>query len=162
MTATHATLHMLCGKIGSGKSTLAGQLAQASGTVLLSEDYLLSRLYPGEIVTLEDYVRCAGRLRDAIGPHVTSLLRTGVSVVLDFQANTPSTRAWMRGLFEAAGADHQLHWLCAPDNICRARLHQRNAAGTHEYQVSDADFDIFNSHIVPPAEDEGFNIVRHE
>ena len=159
---TCTTLHLLCGKIGAGKSTLAGRLAQAPGTVLLSEDHLLSHLYPGEIVTIDDYVRCAVRLRKAIGPHVQNLLRAGVSVVLDFQANTPGTRAWMRGLFEEADAHHQLHWLCASDETCRARLHERNAAGTHEYQVSDADFDLFNSRIVPPGDEEGFNIVRHE
>jgi predicted kinase len=153
---------MMCGRIASGKSTLAARLAQAPNTVLLSEDHLLSRLYPGEIVTLDDYVRCTVRLRKAIGPHVRNLLGAGVSVVLDFQANTPAARAWMRELFEEAGARHQLHWLCAADAICRTRLHQRNASGTHEYQVSDADFDLFNGHVVPPAEEEGFNVVQHE
>jgi hypothetical protein len=70
---TPATLHMLCGKIASGKSTLAKRLAQAPGTVLLSEDQLLSTLYPGEIKTLDDYARCAGRLREAIAPLIQEL-----------------------------------------------------------------------------------------
>ena len=64
---------MLCGKIASGKSTLAKRLARAPGTVLLSEDQLLSTLYPGEIKTLDDYVRCAGRLREAIAPLIQEL-----------------------------------------------------------------------------------------
>ena len=101
-------LHLLCGRIGSGKSTLAAQVAQAPGTALLSEDHLLAHLYPGEIVTFDDYARCASRLRKAIGPHVQNLLRAGVSVVLDFQANTPGTRARMRELFEETDAHHQL------------------------------------------------------
>ena len=155
-----ATLHMLCGKIASGKSTLAARLAAAPGAVLLSEDHLLARLYPGEILSLEDFVRCSGRLRAAIGPHVEALLRAGVSVVLDFQANTPASRAWMRGLFERAGAGHVLHWLDASDAACLARLRARNAAGAHDYQVSDEDFAVFTRHFVPPGADEGFEVRR--
>jgi predicted kinase len=157
-----ATLHLLCGKIASGKSTLAAELAAAPSTVVVSEDQLLARLFPGEITTLEDYVRSARRLRDAIGPHVVNLLRAGVSVVLDFQANTPAARAWMRGLFEAAEAPHALHHLDASDEACKRRLRVRNAAGTHDYQVSEAEYDLFTSHFVAPGADEGFNVVVHD
>lgn len=101
---------LLCGKIAAGKSTLTTQLAEEPGTILLSEDHLLARLYPAEIITVADYARCAARLRDAIAPHVEALLRSGVSVVLDVPANTLTTRAWMRSLFEAAQADHRLHY----------------------------------------------------
>lgn len=156
-----ATLHMLCGKIAAGKSTLARRLADAPGTVLVSEDALLSRLFPGEIRSLEDYARCVGRLREALGPHLQALLRTGISVVLDFQANTRQARAWMRSVFEGAGAAHLLHFLDVPDEECRRRLRARNAAGTHEYRVGEADFDLFTSRFVAPADDEGFVVVRH-
>lgn len=155
-----ATLHMLCGKIASGKSTLAHRLAEAPSTVLLSEDQLLATLYPGEIATLDDYVRSAGRLRAAIGPVIVALLRQGVSVVLDFQANTPPARRWMRSLFEEARAGHYLHYLTVPDDVCRTRLRERNAGGEHEYQVSDEMFDIFTARFIPPIADEGFNIVE--
>jgi len=161
MTPSNATLHMLCGKIASGKSTLAARLARSPGTVLLSEDRLLSRLYPGEVVTIDDYVRCAGRLREAIGPMIQDLLRAGVSVVLDFQANTPAVRAWMRTLFEGAGARHRLHHLAASDAACKARLRRRNAAGAHEYRVGDAEFELFTSRFVPPDEAEGFDVVAY-
>lgn len=111
MRSRPAILHMFCGKIASGKSTLAIGLSQAHGTVLLSEDHFLSKLYPGEISTVEDYARCAGRLREAIGPHIVRLLSKDISVVLDFQANTKNARAWMRSLFEKAGAKHRMHHL---------------------------------------------------
>ncbi|MFN3945112.1 MAG: AAA family ATPase [Allosphingosinicella sp.] len=161
MDQGRATLHMLCGKIAAGKSSLAARLAAAPATVLLAEDHLLARLYPGEIASLDDYRRCAGRLRGAIERHIVDLLKEGVSVVLDFQANTPAARAWMRSLFEAAGADHRLHWLDTPEAVCKARLAARNAAGTHDYQVSDEEFDLFTRHFVPPASDEGFALVVH-
>ena len=162
MNAKRATLHMFCGKIASGKSRLAAELGSAPGAVLISEDRWLATLYPGEITTLEDYARSTGRLRSALAPLLVDLLRQGLDVVLDFQANTPAGRAWMRSLFETAGADHQLHHLRTSDDVCRARLHARNQSGTHEYQVSDEQFDLFNRHIVEPSANEGFNIITHD
>jgi predicted kinase len=154
-------LHLVCGKIAAGKSTLTARLGAMPHTVLVSEDQWLARLYPGEQATLADYVRNATRLRRAIGPHLVALLRLGVSVVLDFPANTIASRAWMRSLFEEAGVAHQLHYLDVPDEICKARLHQRNARGAHEFMVSDEVFDLFTSHFVAPTPEEGFNLILH-
>ena len=55
------TLHLLCGKIASGKSTLAKTLAAEHGAIVLSEDQWLASLYPGEILSIADYLRCAQR-----------------------------------------------------------------------------------------------------
>ena len=155
------TLHMVCGKIGAGKSTLTRQLAQAPATVLISEDTWLAALYPGEIHELPDYVRCSGRLKQVMAGHVTDLLRAGVSVVLDFPANTVSGRNWMRGIFEAAGVAHALHFLDVPDAVCKERLRARNASGEHPFETTDAQFDLISSHFVAPLEAEGFEVVRH-
>jgi predicted kinase len=154
-------LHAFCGKIASGKSSLAASLANAPQTVLIGEDELLSRLYPGEIATIDDYARAATRLRQAIGPLLERLLRTGLNIVLDFQANTPAARAWIKTVVDRADADHLLHYLDVSDEVCKSRLVERNATGSHEYQVSEADFELFNSYVVPPASAEGFNVVVH-
>ena len=154
-------LHMVCGKIGAGKSTLTRQLAEAPATVLISEDTWLAALYPDEIQELPDYVRCAGRLKKAMAEHVGALLGAGVSVVLDFPANTVANRQWMRGIFEAAGAAHALHFLDVPDEICKARLRARNASGTHPFETTDAQFDLISSHFAAPSPEEGFDVVRH-
>jgi predicted kinase len=124
--------------------------------VLLSEDYWLSRLYKDELQSVADYVRCSSRLRDAMGGHVETLLKAGLSVVLDFPANTPANRRWMRSLFENAGADHRLHFLDVPDEVCKARLQQRNAGGTHDFVVNDAEFEAITRFFVPPSEQEDF------
>ena len=155
-----ATLHMICGKIAAGKSTLAAQL-EVAGALCLSEDALLAALYPDEITSPKDYVRCAARLRAAIGPHVVGLLQAGVSVVLDFPANTVANRDWMRGLFTQACADHQLHLLNVPDEVCLARLHARNAAGDHPFTATEDQFRLFSAHYVPPSAEEGFTVVTH-
>jgi predicted kinase len=161
MSSNEATLHLLCGKIAAGKSTLTAELGSRPNTVVVSEDHWLSRLYPEEMVSVSDYVRCSARLRDAITPHLVSLLKAGISIVLDFPANTPAIRKWMRSVFEQAGASHQLHYLDVSDAICRERLRARNARGEHDFAATDEQFDLITRHFVAPTADEGFNIVVH-
>ena len=96
-----------------------------------------------------------------MGPHVVDILGQGLSVVLDFQANTVRVRTWMRSLITQSGAAHELHLLDVPDAMCKQRLSQRNASGEHPFQVSEADYDLFTRYFVPPAPDEGFNVVVH-
>ena len=153
------TLHLICGKIAAGKSTLAQQLATHPATVLIREDKWLSQLYPDQLRSLQDYVRCSTLLRSAIDPHIQELLRAGLSVVLDFPANTVNSRKWMRGIFEATGAAHQLHYLDVPNSECIRRLRLRNTEGTHEFSATDADFEEFTRYFVPPSPEEGFNVV---
>jgi predicted kinase len=154
-------LHLLTGKIAAGKSTLAARLAAETGGLVLAEDHWLPTLYPGQITSIEDYRRESARFRAAIAPLIIDLLGRGMTVILDFPANTVASRAWMRGLADAAGITATLHFLDLPDDVCRARLHARNAAGTHAYRASDAEFDQFTAHFVPPRADEGFEIARY-
>ena len=161
MKKTLTTLHLLCGKIASGKSTLAKELATLPSTVIIGEDDWLAHLFPGEINLIEDYVRCASSLRNAIGPHVTALLRAGVSVVLDIPANTVATRKWMKSLLIDIPSEHLLHLLETTDADCLTRLRARNAAGTHAFSVGDKDFEIITGHFVAPRQEERFNIIRH-
>lgn len=154
-------LYLLCGKIAAGKSTLARRLAERPATLLVSEDHWTSSLFSGELKTIEDYGRCSARLRAAMAPHLVDILRQGLSVVLDFPANTVSNRDWMRSLIAQAKVAHELHLLDVPDTICKPRLRERNAAGKHPFQVSEADYDLFTSYFVPPGPSEGFNVVIH-
>mgnify|MGYP001818688639 CR=1 FL=1 len=161
MTATAPTLHMLCGKIASGKSTLASDLARVPGTILIAEDAWLAALFGHEMSTGADFLRCSGKLRAAMGPHVAALLNAGVSVVLDFQANTVEARSWMRGILAASDAAHVMHVLQASDALCLARLRARNAQGDHPFAATEAQFHRFTRHYTPPAPEEGFHLVMH-
>ena len=154
-------LYLLCGKIAAGKSTLARRLAARPATLLVSEDHWTSSLFSGELKTIEDYGRCSARLRAAMAPHLVDILRQGLSVVLDFPANTVSNRNWMRSLITQAKVAHELHLLDVPDTICKQRLRERNADGIHPFQVTEADYDLFTSYFVPPGPSEGFNVVIH-
>ena len=161
--STHAaspTLHLVCGKIASGKSTLTQRLAAQPCTVRISEDDWLARLYPGQISSVDDYLVHAARLRLVVAPLCRQLLGAGVSVVLDFPANTPASRGWLRELAEQAGTPHILHLLDVSDAECKARLRRRNEDGQHPFQTSEAQFDAITRHFVAPDAAEGFHVVR--
>ncbi|WP_340054117.1 AAA family ATPase [Pseudomonas sp. JAI120] len=155
------TLHLLCGKIASGKSTLAKTLVAEHAAILLSEDTWLAQLYPGEILSIADYLRCAQRIRGVVGPLVVSLLESGVNVVLDFPANTLANREWLLGLAQAAEVPHRLHYLELDDATCRARLRARNARGDHDFAATDAEFELITQHFCVPSEEEGLVIEVH-
>ena len=130
-------------------------------TLLISEDHWTSHLFSDDLQTIDDYGRLSGRLRAAMGPHVVDILRQGLSVVLDFPANTVSNRNWMRSLISEANAAHQLHLLDVPDTVCKQRLRQRNQSGEHPFQVSEAEYDLFTSYFGPPGPGEGFKVIVH-
>jgi predicted kinase len=163
MARTPSTLYVVGGKIAAGKTTFARRLAAEHGAVLLCEDEWLVRL-EADIKSFDDFAAHTRRLRAALGPHAIELLRLGVSVVLDMPGNTVKTRQWIRSLFEAAPARHELHWIDVPDEVCRARLRARNETkpeGLYFGHVPEAMFDPVNRGIAPPAESEGFNVVWH-
>ncbi len=161
MSEVAPTLHMLCGKIASGKSTLAAKLAEDPGVIVIAEDAWLNALFGDQMQTIADYVRCTAKLRGVMGAHIEGILRTGVSVVLDFQANTVESRAWMLDIAKRANTVHQLHVLEVSDEECLERLHKRNAEGIHPFAVTDEQFRQMSRHFIAPSPDEGFTIVRH-
>lgn len=155
-------VHFVCGKIGSGKSTLAKQLAAKLNARLISEDEYLAQRYPGQIQTIQDYASLTERLKQELQPELLELLRQGHKLVLDFPANTPKARAWLKQLANSAHVKHQLHVLQVPDAICQARLAKRNAQGEHPFQASAEDFQLISSYFSLPSFDEGFNTVFYK
>ena len=161
--STSAKLIFLCGKMAAGKSTLARDLAQRENAVLLVQDELLDHLFPGEITDIPGFIKYSSRLRNALRPHVCALLSKGISVVLDFPANTKAQRTWFRELFERANAEHELHFVDASDALCKRQLKERSkdvSAGTP--WTTEAEFEAITVYFQPPSEDERFHVVRHE
>lgn len=157
-----AKLLFFSGKMASGKSTLAKQLAERENAILLSQDELLDTLFPGLVVNVASYLEYAGRINKMIAPQVEAILAKGVSVVLDFPANTRNQRAWFRGIIDRSGADHELHFLDTPDAIAKAQLKARSAhlpPGTK--WTTEEDFDLIASHFVAPGPDEAFHVIVH-
>jgi predicted kinase len=134
--STSTKLIFFCGKMAAGKSTLARDLAACENAVLFVQDDLLDVLFPGEIKDIPAFVTYSSRLKNALTPHVCSLLSKGISVILDFPANTKSQRAWFRELIERANVAHELHFV--------------------------AEFEAINAYFQPPSDDENFNVIRHK
>ena len=158
-----AKLIFMCGKMAAGKSTLSKKIATERSAVLIIQDEFLAQLFPGEINDIPDFVKYSSRLKDALHAHICSLLSNGVTVVLDFPGNTTKQRAWFREMFEAAGVEHELHYVVASDDLCKRQLNVRSKdlpAGSA--WTSDAEFDAITAYFQPPAADEHFNIIRHE
>jgi predicted kinase len=149
--------------MAAGKSTHARQLAQTKHAVILSQDEFLGALYGGEIRSIEDFAKYSARVRDALSPLILDLLSRGLSVVLDFAGNTQVQRQWFRELIEAAGVEHELHYIDAPDELCKRQLRQRSAyLPVGSAWTTEAEFDAITALFQAPAEDERFNVVRHE
>jgi predicted kinase len=160
--STHACLHFLCGKAGAGKSTLAKALAAAHQAILISEDIWLARLFGDQMKTFEDYRHYAQRVKTVVGPLVIDLLTAGQNVVLDFPANTRTSRAWFRSLYEAAGTAHVPHYVDVPDQTCLQRIDKRNTErpeGSHH--LTKEDFVNISSFFEAPEAGEGFQIKVH-
>ena len=154
------TLHFVCGKMAAGKSTFARELARTHKAVLLEEDSFLATLFPGEIHSIADYVTYSSRVREALADHIVSLLRSGISVVLDFPANTRNQRRWFRQLIDRAEAAHELHYLDVSDDVCKAQLRERSKSlPPGSPFTTDAEFEAITKYFQPPSTEEGFNVV---
>ena len=162
VTETKGTLHFVCGRLASGKTTLARTLVEEAKAVMICEDVWLSKLSDG-ISSFEDYLKWSRRCRSVMGPLIIEILRAGTSVVLDFAGNTPSERAWVRSLFEAAGARHLLHHLDVSAEVCLERLKLRNDTkpeGLYFATTSEAEFLAISQYFQPPTAEEEFDIVQ--
>lgn len=159
-----ATLHFICGKAGSGKTTLARALGRTLPAIVFCEDEWICTL-GFEIRSLEDFAGAAAKCRNLIAPLATELLRLGVSVVFDFDGNTVKSRARVRNIFEAAGADHLLHVIEATDDECLANIHRRNdqkPPSIYWGYVADETFHAVTAHFAPPQPEEGFRLMTHK
>jgi len=157
-----AKLIFLCGKMAAGKSTLAKDLAVRENAVLLVQDDFLNALFPGEINDIPTFVDRYSRLKNALTPHICALLSNRISVVLDFAAATKTQRVWFRDLLELTHVEHELHFVDAPDVMCKTQLQVRSRGlppGTR--WTTEGDFEAINAYFQPPSEDEKFNVVRH-
>ena len=153
-------LYLLCGKIAAGKWTLARHLALRPATPLIREDHWTSNLFADELRTIDDYGRFSARLRAAMGPHIVDILRQGLSVVLDFPANTVSNRTWMRSLITQANVTSSFIYLMSRYDLqaeaARAKSGRPAPAPSNRSGIRSV-HELF----VPPGPAEGFNAVVH-
>jgi predicted kinase len=124
--SNRGTLIYFCGKMGAGKSTESKQISMDRNAVLISEDEWLSKLYPNQITSFEDYIKFSGQLRPLIKAHVQNILRAGSSVVMDFPANTKKQREWFKQLSFEVKSESELIYLKVSNELCLKQIAQRN------------------------------------
>lgn len=159
---TSPSLHFFCGKLAAGKTTLASELAAREGAILISEDLWLSRLFPEEINTFEQYLTHSARLKRILHSHVTELLKSGATVVMDFPGNTRTQRAWFKTLVRNAEVNHCLHYIEKTNSECLIQLKKRNRDRPEGSKfTSPEEFMMITGYFEPPKEEEGFTLRHH-
>ena len=140
---------------------MARELGEKERALVFVEDEWVAQVMTKPIESIAEYREIGRRVRALIGPLAVRALEIGVDVVFDFGANTARDRAWVREIFERAGAEHVLYVIDAEVEECRRRVHARNRerpAGLYFGEVSDALFDAVVPYVVRPADDEGFRV----
>ena len=147
-------LIFFCGKMGSGKTTLSKKIATQTNGIRLSEDELLSTLYPNQITNLQEYKKYSDLLKPVIEEITQQLLRKNLSVVLDFPANTPAQRSWLKSMSDQEKSSHLCYFLDVSDEQCIEQLLKRANPMTDTKEM----FMAVNKFFVTPQIEEGINI----
>jgi predicted kinase len=143
------TLYVLTGGIASGKSTYAEKLIrQESSLILLSSDQLRSIFGENE----EDQT-VSSLVFKVMHGMTRYLLKQGKSVILDATNKTVSARKEFIGIGKECGARIISYYFDLPLDICL----QRNA--NRSRKVPEDIVRRFHATIVPPAHEEGFDLV---
>lgn len=154
-------LVLFCGKMGPGRTRLSKAIASETRAVLVSEDEWLAAHYPGLIKSFDDYLEYSTLIRPFLKHHVQRILAAGVTVVLDYPANTARQKKWLVGLSNEIGCEHELIYLNVSDEACLEHLALRR-----EEQPERALFDteeVFHEvtgYFEAPGENEGINIIE--
>ena len=153
------TLILFSGKMGAGKSTKAKQISQERNAVLISEDEWLSKLYPNQITSFDDYLHYSSLLKPLVKSHVLDILKAGTSVVMDFPANTVNQRKWFKELIIEANAQNELIYLNVSNDVCLRQIEKRRVEQP-ERAIYDTEsmFLEITKYFQEPDQSEGFNL----
>ena len=153
------TLILFSGKMGAGKSTKSKQVSQERNAVLISEDEWLSKLYPNQIISFDDYLNYSSLLKPLVKSHVLNILKTGTTVVMDFPANTVNQRKWFKELITEANAPNELIYLNVSNDICLRQIEKRRLEQP-ERAIYDTEsmFIEVSKYFQEPEQSEGFNL----
>ena len=151
-------LIFFCGKMGTGKTNLSKKIAQEIEGIRLSEDKLLSQLYPQQITNLKEYQKYSDLIKPVVENMAQQLLRKNLTVILDFPANTPSQRKWLKGISDQEKSSHLCYLLEVADEVCLNRLLKRANPLTDTKEM----FDSLNKFFIQPKAEENIIIKKVE
>ena len=117
---TRPKLYLICGLPGAGKTTRAVAIAQATGAIRLCPDEWLVAMG----ISLVDYA-IRFRLQDHMLHHGETLLRAGVSVIVEFGSWSRHERDAIRQIAVPTAAATELHFVDAPLSELARRVRER-------------------------------------
>lgn len=117
---TRPKLSVICGLPGAGKTTRAIKIATATGAVRLCPDEWLVAMG----ISLVDYT-IRFRLQDHMVHHAETLLRAGVSVIVEFGSWSRAERETIRQIAVRTDATTELHFVDAPLPELARRVQER-------------------------------------
>ncbi|RFT08196.1 hypothetical protein DYB39_19705 [Providencia rettgeri] len=79
--------------------------------MLLCEDEWLAALYPNELTELVYYIEKSALVKQVLEGHIKQLIQAGNNIVMDFPANTPLQRQWLRSLAQSSDVPYVFHVL---------------------------------------------------
>ena len=141
--------------MGAGKSTLAALKASEHSAILISEDDWLSQLYAGQVKTVADYKLYSDKLKPVVFELVQQILSSGVSVMLDFPANTQGQRKWLQSISDGINAEHVCYWVDRTDDVCIQQLLKRGNPHTDTIEM----FHAMAQYFTEPCDSERLNIT---
>lgn len=117
---TRPKLYLICGLPGAGKTTRAIAIAKATGAIRLCPDEWLVAMG----ISLVDYA-IRFRLQDHMLHHGETLLRAGVSVIVEFGSWSRYERDAIRQIAVHTAAATELHFVDAPLPELARRVRER-------------------------------------
>lgn len=154
------TIYFLAGKMAAGKSTYAEELSKETNAVIVSEDDMLSSLFPGEVKNIEDYIHYSLRIKPYVQQLVYTYIDRGIDVIMDFPGNTKRQRKCFKELIHEKELNHTLLYIKAEDDVCLKHLEQRRLdEPSRNHFDSEEVFFKMKEYFEEADSEEGFNIT---
>lgn len=152
-----AQVILLCGRIASGKSTYARLLREKMpASVILSCDELMLTLFPDGAG--DDHDRLAERAKQYQLALSLELIRSGVSVILDWGFWTKQWREDARCFYAEHGIPCSFHYIDPASHVWQRHIDARNKAvlegDTTAYYVDEGLLAKLSSRFEEPGEEE--------
>ena len=155
-----AYLYAMVGLPCSGKTTCAERIARKTGAVRLTPDEWHTRLFGHDMDSPEEHDSRHGRVEALMRDVADSLLRSGVSVILDFGFWAVEERDYLREHARALGVGFRIYYMDTPMDEIYARLEARNLSGrTDIFRITRADMEGYLNSWQPPTGAEA-DLVR--
>ncbi|WP_082644958.1 AAA family ATPase, partial [Thalassobacter stenotrophicus] len=113
-------------------------------------------LYAEKITSVKDYKLYSDKLKPVVSDTVQQILKRGVTVVLDFPANTERQRLWLRNISDEVHSEHTCYFVDRSDEVCIKQLLKRGNPKTDTVEM----FHAVTRYFTEPSNSENINTVR--